>query len=52
MYHHLQDQLEEVVKMAKRKLNRWQKHVKKTAGANKGMAFGSVLKKAKKTYKK
>ncbi len=35
----------------KRKLTAWQKHVKKTSDANKGMAFGSVLKKAKATYK-
>lgn len=39
-------------KKKKRKLNVWQKHVQKTAKANKGMAFGDVLKKAKKTYKK
>jgi len=35
----------------KRKLNKWQKHVKATAKANKGMAFGSILKKAKLSYK-
>ena len=33
-------------------LNAWQKHVKATAGKNKGMKFGDVLKQAKKTYKK
>ena len=36
----------------KRKLNKWQLHVKATAKKNKGMAFGSILKEAKKTYKK
>jgi len=39
-----------MAKKKKRKLNKWQKHVKKTAKANKGMAFGDVLKKAKSTY--
>ncbi len=41
------------IKMAKkkRKLNAWQKHVKKVSKENKGMAFGSILKKAKSTYK-
>lgn len=38
--------------MARRKLSAWQKHVKKTMKSNKGASFGSVLKKAKKTYKK
>ncbi len=38
-------------KKKKRKLNAWQKHVQKTSKANKGMAFGSILKKAKATYK-
>ena len=37
--------------MAK-KLNAWQEHVKKTSKDNKGMKFGDVLKKAKKSYKK
>ena len=36
----------------KRKLNKWQKHVQATAKKNKGVAFGDILKKAKKTYKK
>jgi len=36
----------------KRKLNSWQIHVQKVAKANKGMAFGDILKKAKKSYKK
>jgi len=36
----------------KRKLNAWQKHVQKTSKANKGMAFGDILKAAKKSYKK
>ena len=40
-----------VSKKKKRKLSAWQEHVKKTAKANKGMALGSVLKKAKATYK-
>jgi hypothetical protein len=40
-----------MAKKKKRKLNAWQNHVKKTAKANKGMAFGSILKKAKATYK-
>jgi hypothetical protein len=40
-----------VKKKKRKKLNAWQTHVKKTAKANKGMAFGSVLKKAKSTYK-
>lgn len=31
---------------------KWLTHVKKTMKANKGMAFGKVLKLAKKTYKK
>jgi len=35
----------------KRKLNKWQLHVKKTAKSNKGISFGDVLKKAKSTYK-
>ena len=35
----------------KRKLNKWQKHVKATSKANKVMGFGAILKKAKKTYK-
>lgn len=39
-------------KKKKRKLNKWQRHVQKTAKSNKGMAFGEILKKAKKTYKK
>jgi len=34
----------------KRKLNKWQKHVKATAKANKGVGFGAILKKAKSTY--
>lgn len=33
-------------------MNKWQKHVKKTMKENKGVAFGEILKKAKKTYKK
>ena len=38
--------------MAKRKLNKWQKHVKATMKSNKGLAFKDVLKIAKSTYKK
>lgn len=34
------------------KQTKWQKHVKATMKANPKMAFSSVLKKAKKTYKK
>jgi len=40
-----------VKKKKKKKLNAWQKHVKQVSEENKGMAFGSVLKKAKATYK-
>ncbi len=40
-----------VKKRKKRKLNAWQKNVQKTSGANKGMGFGDILKKAKSTYK-
>ena len=38
--------------MAKRKETIWNKHVKKTMKENKGLSFGEVLKKAKKSYKK
>ena len=38
-------------KKKRKKLNAWQKHVQETSKANKGMAFGSVLRKAKSTYK-
>ena len=41
-----------VKRVGKRKLSKWQVHVKKTMGSNKGMSFGSVLKKAKKSYRK
>jgi len=40
------------MKKKKRKLNKWQKHVKATAKKNKGLAFGKILKKAKATYSK
>ena len=38
--------------MVKRKLNKWQKHVKATMKKNKGASFKDVLNKAKATYKK
>jgi len=38
--------------MRKRKPTKWQVHVKKTMKSNKGLSFGTILKKAKKTYKK
>lgn len=41
-----------MTKKKKRKLNKWQKHVQKTAKSNKGMAFRDILKTAKKSYKK
>lgn len=44
--------LDNEVKMRKRKLTKWQVHVKKTSSANKGISFKNILKKAKKSYKR
>jgi len=41
-----------VKRVGKRKLSKWQVHVKKTMGSSKGMSFGNILKKAKKTYRR
>jgi len=40
------------IKMTKRKPTAWNKHVTATAKKNPKMKFGSVLKAAKKSYKK